>query len=379
MWYLDNNATTSVAPEVLEAMLPFLTERWGNPSSVYRFGQEISQAIDTAREQVANLIGATKSGVIFTSGATESNNTAVRSALAAQKVKRHLVTSKVEHSSIMGLARQLENEGFEITFVGVDGSGQLDIAELEAALRPDTALVSLIWANNETGVLFPIERVGALCRERDIPFHTDAVQALGKIPCRVQDLPVDFLSLSAHKFHAPKGIGALYVRPNTPFVPLIIGGQQEARRRGGTENVPHIVGMGYAAELAVERLSEMAPRVGRLRDRLEEELIAKLPQTRCNGYRAKRLPNTSNLSFSGADGEALALALDAKGVCVSTGSACTSGSVEPSHVLKAMGVTAREARSAIRFSLGHQTTEEDVDRVLPLIISTVEAVRQATP
>lgn len=374
--YFDSNATTSVAPEVLEAMLPYLTEEWGNPSSPYRLGKRLVEPIEAAREAVASLVGADSSEIIFTSCGTESINTAITSCLYSQPAKRHVVTTAVEHSATMKSCAALEKRGYEVTYLPVNRDGSLDPRAVEKALRPDTAVVSIMWANNETGVLFPIAKIAALCRERAVLIHTDAVQTPGKLAIDVGELGVDLLSLSAHKLHGPKGIGSLYVRKGTPFWPLVIGGHQEEGHRGGTENVPYIAGFGRAAELAraIGPLDRNA--LAALRDSLENEILAAIPGTSRNGAREPRLPNTSSISFAGIDAEALLLLLDQLEICASSGSACTTGSVAPSHVLTAMGLNPTEARSTLRFSLDYETTREDVAYLmnhLPRLVAELRA------
>jgi len=374
--YFDSNATTSVAPEVLQAMLPYLTEEWGNPSSPYRLGKRLVEPIEAAREAVAALVGADSSEIIFTSCGTESINTAITSCLYSQPAKRHVVTTAIEHSATMKSCAALEKRGYEVTYLPVNRDGALDLRAVGKALRPDTAVVSIMWANNETGVLFPIAKIAAMCRERAILIHTDAVQTPGKLAIDVNELDVDLLSLSAHKLHGPKGIGSLYVRKGTPFWPLIIGGHQEEGNRGGTENVPYIAAFGRAAELARAIGSQDRQTLAALRDSLEDEVLARIPGTSRNGAKEPRLPNTSSLSFAGVDAEALLLLLDQLGVCASSGSACTTGSMAPSHVLTAMGLNPAEARSTIRFSLDYETTGEDIAYLmshLPRLISELRA------
>ena len=362
--YFDNNATTRVLPEVAEVMLPFLTEHYGNPSSIHRFGSQVGQKIAEARAQVAALIDAADPvEVMFTSCGTEGDNAAIRGILEAQPQKRHIVTTQVEHPAVLGLCQHLEKKGYRITWLGVDQDGALDLEELRAVLSDDTALVSIMWANNETGVIFPIAEIGAIVRSKGIPFHVDGVQAAGKLPLKVKDLPVDLLTISGHKFHAPKGVGALYVRRGIPFPPFIIGGHQECNRRAGTENVAAIIGMGKAAEIALGRLAEDGTRVKKLRDQLETLLVDSCPDSRVNGYRQPRLPNTLNISFRYLEGESILVLLDQQGICASTGSACTAGSSEPSHVLRAMKVPADWLQGAVRFSLSRFNTEAEVDYV----------------
>jgi len=378
-YYFDHNATTPVAPEVLEAMLPFLTEHWGNPSSAYSFGHELAQHLDEARSRVAALINAEPREIIFTSCGTESINAALQSAVATRPDKRHVVTTAVEHSATLKFCNYLQKRGYEVTCLPVNSDGALDLHELEHALRPDTAVVSVMWANNETGVLFAIAEIAAICRWKGVLFHTDAVQAAGKVPIDVREAEIDFLSLSAHKLHAPKGIGLLYVKRHTRFQPYIIGGGQERSRRGGTENVPYIVAFGRAAELALANLDEKKTRVRRLRDRLEEGLLATIPGSSLNGPKEPRLPNTCNVAFEGVEAEGILLLLDQAGICVSSGSACTTGSLEPSHVLVAMGCSAGRARSSIRFSLGIRNTDAEVDYVLQQLPPIIEKLRALAP
>jgi cysteine desulfurase len=374
--YFDNNATTPVSPEVAEAVLPYLTEFYGNPSSIHRFGAQVGEAIAAARQQVAALIGAADPvEVIFTGSGTEGDNAAIRGMLEARPDRRHIVTTQVEHPAVLGLCQHLERKGYRITWLGVDESGALDLAELRAALTDDTALVSVMWANNETGVIFPVEQIGEIVRSRGIPFHVDAVQAAGKIPVRVQELPIDLLTISAHKFYAPKGVGALYVRRGITFPPFLIGGHQERNRRAGTENVAAIVGMGKAAEVALQRLAEDARHAGQLRDLLESLLLESCPGSRVNGQGQNRVPNTSNISFRYLEGESILVLLDQAGICASTGSACTAGSSEPSHVLRAMQAPADWLQGAVRFSLGRFNTEDEVRYVNQMVPSIVQRLQ----
>jgi cysteine desulfurase len=374
--YLDNNATTRPAPEVVQAMLVHLTERYGNPSSVHRFGQLARQGIDEARAQVANLIRCADSELTFTGGGTEAINTVVRGLLAARAPRKRVVTSTVEHSATRELCQQLAREGAEIVEIPVDQGGLLDLEQLRQSVTEETALVSLLWANNETGVLFPVREVAEVCKARRVPFHCDGTQAVGKLPVDVKALGVDAMSFAAHKFHGPKGVGAYYARRGLRIRPLLIGGPQETGRRGGTENVPGIVGMGKAAELAVAALPQME-RVAQLRDRLERGILERIEGAAVNGSTAQRLPNTTNIGFPRLEAEAILLLLSEQGVCASAGAACSSGSLEPSHVLKAMQVDERLAHGAIRFSLSRYTTEAEVDRaleVLPGVIRRLQAV-----
>jgi len=379
MIYLDNNATTRVAPEVLDAMKPYLGEFFGNPSSAHTLGREMKRAIDNSREQVANLIGtADVNEIVFTSCGSESDNWAIRGVLASQPGKKHIVTTLVEHEAVRNLCRLLENDGYEVTWLGVDHNGELDLENLRAALRPDTALVSTMLANNETGVLFPIEKIGRIVRENsNAVFHVDGVQAVGKVPIDLKNTAVDLFALSGHKLHAPQGIGALYIRRGISLSPLIIGGAQEQGRRAGTSAVPNIVGLGAACRLALE--DDGHARIERLRNRLEDEILNQIPNTRLNGVadRSKRLPNTANISFEYVDGQNILLHLDQAGICVSTGSACHSTTHESSPTLHAMNVPYTAAQGSIRFSLGRYNTESDIDTtlsVLPEIIAKLAAM-----
>ncbi len=377
--YFDNNATTRIAPEVVDAMLPFLRDHYGNPSSAYQFGKEAGEHIKTAREKVAALIHADPRDVIFTSCGTESNNSAIHSALVTQPGKRHVVTTAVEHSANIKFCEFLQKRGYEVTFLPVEPDGMVDIHLLERAVRPDTAIVSIMWANNETGVVYPIEEAAAICRSKGVLFHTDAVQTPGKIDINVTETGVDFLSLSAHKLHAPKGIGILYVKKRTKYQPYVIGGGQEQGRRGGTENVASMVGFGRAAELAMASLNDENTRVRALRDKLESTILRTIPNTLRNGDAANRLPNTSNIAFDFVEAESILLLLDQAGICASSGSACTTGSLDPSHVLVAMGLSPSRARGSIRFSLGIYNTAEEVDYVLAQLPPIIEKLRAVSP
>jgi cysteine desulfurase len=377
--YLDNNATTRVAPEVVEAMVPFLSELWGNPSSAYQFGRQVASHIEAARAKVADLIHADPREIVFTSCGTESNNSAINAALVTQPGKRHVLTTAIEHSANIKFCESLQERGYEATFLPVEPDGSLDLHLLEKSIRPDTAIVSVMWANNETGVIFPIEEIAAICRSKGVPFHTDAVQAPGKLKIDVAELGVDFLSLSAHKLHAPKGIGLLHVKRRSKYQPYIIGGNQEQGRRGGTENVANIVAFGRAAELAVASLSDENTRIRALRDRLEKTILSTIPNTFRNGSRNNRLPNTSNIAFDFVEAEAILLLLDQLGICASSGSACTTGSLDPSHVLTAMGLSPTRSRGSIRFSLGIYNTAEDVDYLLEHLPCIIARLRSTSP
>jgi cysteine desulfurase len=378
VYYFDNNATTPVAPEVVEAMLPFLREFWGNPSSAYHFGNQLTKPIDEARIKVAALINAEPREVVFTSCGTESINSALHSALATQPQKRHILTTAVEHSATMNFCQFLQKQGFEVTYLPVDSAGHLDLRLLEQSIRPDTALVSVMYANNETGVLFPINEIAALCRSKGVLCHTDAVQTPGKLKLDVKTLDVDFLSLSAHKLYAPKGVGMLYVKRRTKYQPYVIGGHQERSRRGGTENVASIAAFGRAAELAQATLDDENTRVRGLRDRLEKFILETIPNTARNGDEP-RVPNTSNITFDFVEAEAILMLFDQAGICASSGSACTTGSLDPSHVLTAMGLSSARARGSVRFSLGIYNTAEDVDYLLQNLPPIIAKLRALSP
>jgi cysteine desulfurase len=380
--YMDNNATTRIAPEVIDAMMPYLTEYYGNPSSMHNFGGQVGREVAKAREKVANLLGAEPEEITFTSCGTESDSTAVLSALQAFPKKRHIVTTRVEHPAIKTLCDNLDKltgHRHRVTRLKVASDGTLDLDEYQAALEDDTAIVSIMWANNETGVIFPIEEMAAIAKKRGILFHTDAVQAVGKIPINLNNLDVDFLSLSGHKLHSPKGVGVLYVRRGTAFVPFLAGGHQERGRRGGTENVASIIGLGKACELAAEKMKEENSKVRALRDKLENGLLSTVPSSMLNGHKTDRLPNTANISFEFVEGEAILLHLNRYNICASSGSACTSGSLEPSHVLRAMGVPFTAAHGSIRFSLSVYNTEDEVDFVLEKIPSIIASLREMSP
>ena len=373
--YLDNNATTPLDPAVIEEMLPFLTEFYGNPSSGYAFAAKARKAIDLARERLAALLGCEPSEIVFTSGGTESNNAVIHSALQVDPRGKHIVTSAVEHSAVLRPCQDLEKQGCFVTFLGVDRDGNVDLAELEAEIRPETALVSMMWANNETGVLFPVEKIAEICRRKSVLFHTDAVQATGKIPMRLRNTAINFLSLSAHKFHGPKGVGALYVNRRTRFSPLIAGGGQENGRRGGTENVASIVGLGKAAELAAKYLADGKCSIQSMRDRFEKAVLETVSGASVNGAGAPRIPNTSSLSFEGIESSAALLLLDRHGICCSAGSACRTGSQEASHVLHAMNPNGDGARRSLRFSFGRFNTDAQIDRAIGIVPKVIEKLR----
>jgi len=377
--YLDNNATTQVAEEVLEAMLPYFREFYGNPSSMHTFGGQVGQKIRAAREQVAALIGALPEEIIFTSCGTESDNSAIRSALTTQPDKKHIVTSRVEHPAVRALCAHLSTQGYRITELPVDKNGILDLENLEKSMTPDTAVVSLMWGNNETGVIFPVEEAAAMAHDRGILFHTDAVQTVGKIHINMKNNVIDMLSISGHKLHAPKGIGVLYIRRGTKYVPYLIGGHQEKERRGVTENAPSIIGLGKACELAAKNMEKENTYVKKLRDKLEAELLKRIPQSRVNGDTNDRLPNTTNISFEYVEGEAILLLMNELGICASSGSACTSGSLQPSHVLRAMGVPFTMAHGSVRFSLSIYNTDKEIDFVIEKMPGIIERLRGMSP
>jgi cysteine desulfurase len=377
--YLDNNATTKVDEAVFEEMRPYFCELYGNPSSMHFFGGQVQKKVDEARSRVAALLGASPEEIIFTACGTESDNTAIRSAIETFPEKRHIITTRVEHPAVLTLCRNLTKRGYRVTELNVDGAGQLAMDELKAALDDDTAIVSVMYANNETGVVFPIEEIGQLVKEKGALFHTDAVQAVGKIPLDMGKSSIDMLSLSGHKLHAPKGIGALYLRRGTPYRPFLVGGHQEKNRRAGTEATSSIIALGKACELAAHHMGEENTRVKSLRDRLERELMALIPNARINGGAAPRLPNTLSIAFEFVEGELILLYLSEKGICASSGSACTSGSLEPSHVLRAMGVPFTCAHGSIRFSLSRFTTDEEIDTVIRELPSIIRRGREMSP
>ena len=377
--YVDNNATTRVAPEVFEEMRPYFTELYGNPSSMHSFGGKASNKIKAARASVADLIGASPEEIVLTSCGTESDSTAIRAAIESYPEKKHIITTRVEHPAVKNLCEFLSQKGYRITFVPVDAEGKLDTNYLFEHLTEDTAIVSIMWANNESGVIFPIEPVSKAVKEKGVVFHTDAVQAVGKIPVDMKATGVDMLSLSGHKFHGPKGIGALYVRKRTKFSPFLIGGHQESGRRGGTENVASIIGLGKASELAAAHIEDVNTRVRALRDRLENELLSKISNARINGDKDRRLPNTTSIGFEFVEGEAILLMMNEFGICASSGSACTSGSLEPSHVLRAMGVPFTSAHGSIRFSLSIYSTEAEIDLIVEKLPPIIEHLRELSP
>lgn len=377
--YFDNNATTKVAPEVFEAMTPYLTELYGNPSSIHHFGGQLADKVEEARGSLAALLGADPSNVIFTSCGTESDNAAIFSALLNCPKRNKIVVSTVEHPAVLSLAKELERRNYRVSRIPVKGNGALDMAAAEELIDEETAIVSVMWANNETGNIYPVEQLAALAHKKGALFHTDAVQAVGKVPIHLKGSEIDFLSLSGHKLHAPKGIGALYVRRGVRFRPYLIGGHQESGRRAGTENLPSIVGLGVAAKLAAENIAAEQNYVASLRDHLENEILKNIPGTRVNGDISSRLPNTSNISFECIEGESILMLLDMYGIAASSGSACTTGSLEPSHVLRAMGVPYMAAHGAIRFSFSRYNTMEEVDFVLEKLPPVIQKLREISP
>jgi cysteine desulfurase len=378
--YLDYNSTTPVAPEVLDAMLPYFSREAGNASSIHSPGQRARAAVERARAAVAELLGARPAEIVFTSGGTESDNLAIRGIVAAATGSpKHVISTQIEHHAVLNTCQALERDGVEVTYVPVSAQGVVDPDAIRRALRPETVLISVMHANNELGTVQPVEEIGKIAAEADVYFHVDAVQSAGKLPIRVDEIGADLLSISAHKIRGPKGVGALYVRKGTRLRPLFYGGHHERDRRPGTENVPGIVGLGRAAELAAANLAADAARVRALRDRLERELIARVPHTRVNGAGAPRTPNTANIVFPFVEGEALVIALDLKGMACSTGAACSAGAVEPSHVLTAIGLAPEDARASLRFSLGHDTTDDDIDYAIQVIPAAVEHLRELSP
>jgi len=379
VYYFDNNATSRVAPEVVKEMEPFFGELYGNPSSMHFFGGGNQKYLDLARQRVAGLLGAAPEEIIFTSCGTESDSTALWSAIRSWPEKKHLITTRVEHPAVLNVCKFMESQGYRVTYLPVDAAGQLNLEDLKAALTPDTALVSIMWANNETGVIFPVEEAARITHARGALFHTDAVQAVGKLPINLKDTKIDMLSLSGHKLHAPKGIGALYVRKGARFAPFLQGGHQERGRRAGTENVPYIAGLGKAAELARLHINTETQQAKKLRDRLETELLKIIPNSKINGNPELRLPNTTNISFEFVEGESILLLLSEKGIAASSGSACTSGSLEPSHVLRAMGVPYTFAHGSVRFSLSRYNTDEDIDTVIKVMPDIIKRLREISP
>ncbi|MHC4518711.1 MAG: cysteine desulfurase NifS [Planctomycetota bacterium] len=377
--YFDNNATTKVAEEVYEAMQPYFCDLYGNPSSMHTFGGQVGGAVRQAREQVANLLGCHPSEVVFTSCGTESDSTAILGTLAAVPHRRKVITTRVEHPAVLTVCRDLENRGYEVIELGVDKQGRLDLDELAGQLSDDTALVTIMSANNETGTIFPVERIAEMVTSRGIAFHTDAVQIVGKVPLDLSTSRISLLSLSGHKLHAPKGVGVLYVRKGTRIAPFLLGGHQESGRRAGTENVPGIVGLGKACELAARHMDDENTRVKGLRDKLEKAILETCPDSQVNGDPQSRLPNTTNISFEYIEGEAILLMLDRYDICASSGSACTSGSLEPSHVLRAMGVPFTAAHGSIRYSLSRYNTEAEVDFTIEKMPQIIQRLRELSP
>lgn len=380
--YTDNNATNKIDERVLEAMMPYLTSEYGNPSSMHDFGGKVHLAVDKAREQVAEAIGASASEIIFTASGSESNNMALRSVMETLPDRRHVITSKVEHPCVYNVIKWMEDEqGYRATYLGVDREGMLNLDELEAAITPKTAIISIMWANNETGVIFPVEKIAEIVKKKNprTLVHVDGVQALGKIPVDMSSTLIDMMSISGHKFHAPKGVGALYVRKGTPIVPFIIGGHQERGKRAGTENVASIVGMGKAAELAKAYLEDEQTRIKGLRDKLEKAILEKVPNAKLNGNKESRVPNTTNISFEYIEGELILLNLSDLGICASSGSACTSGSLEPSHVLRAMEVPFTAIHGSVRFSLSRFNTEEEIDYIIEQVPPIIQKLGDISP
>lgn len=378
--YFDHNATTPVHEDVFEAMLPFLKDEWGNPSSIHWAGRGPKKAVEDAREKTAALFNCTAPEVIFTSSGTEGDNHAIKGVAYAKKDKgNHIITSKVEHPAVLNTCKQLAKEGFDITYLNVDADGLISLDELEKAVTPKTILISLMYANNETGVIFPIREACEIAKKKGVTFHTDAVQAAGKIPVDIQRLGVDLMTISGHKLYGPKGVGALFVKRGVRLVPLIHGGHHERNRRGGTENVAGLAGLGKACELACRDMERETAHLTELRNRLETGMTVKVPHVKVNGHLEKRLPNTSNISFEFVEGESLLLNLDMKGIAASSGSACTSGSLEPSHVLVSMGVAMELSHGSVRFSLGRSNTKEDVDFLIEIMPPIVERMRSMSP
>lgn len=378
--YLDNNATTPIHPEVLEAMLPYLSEEFGNPSRIHWAGRKPRKAIDDAREKIAKLLNSDASEIIFTSCGSEGDNLAIKGIAESKRDKgNHIITTKVEHPAVLATCKYLAKTGYDVTFLDVDTQGMLDLDQLKKAITPKTVLITIMFANNETGVMFPIEEIGKIAKEHNITFHTDAVQGVGKVPIDVKKMNIDLLTVSGHKLYAPKGVGALYVKRGVRLAPLLHGGHQERNRRGGTENTAGIVALGKACEIAARDMEAEMKHIASLRDRLEKGLMQKISHVRLNGHPTKRIPNTANMSFEFAEGESLLLNLDMKGIAASSGSACTSGTLEPSHVLVAMGVPLEASHSSVRFSLGRGNTVEDIDYVIEALPAMVERMRSMSP
>jgi len=378
--YFDHNATTPVSEEVFEAMLPYLKDEWGNPSSIHWAGRGPRKGVDDAREQVAALLGCTPLEVVFTSSGTEGDNHAIKGAVFSKRAKgNHIITTTVEHPAVLNTVKYLEKTGFEATYLGVDNQGMLDLDELRAAIRPETVLISVMYANNETGTIFPVAEIAEIAKEHGVLFHTDAVQAAGKLPIDMKELKADLVTISGHKLYGPKGVGALFVRRGVKLTPLIHGGHHERNRRGGTENVAGLVGLGKAAEIAVRDMADEVAHLTTLRDRIETGLTEKIPHVYLNGHPDKRLPNTVNLSFEFVEGESLLLSLDMMGIAASSGSACTSGSLEPSHVMLAMGLTHELSHGSVRFSLGRSNTAEDVEKLIEVMPPIVDRMRSMSP
>jgi len=377
--YLDNNATTCIVPEVLDSMLPYLTELYGNPSSMHSFGAQVAKGIRRSREQVASLLCASPDEILFTSCGTESDSTAIYGTLARDRNRRHIITTSVEHPAVLEVCRYLAKTGHDVTFLAVDQQGCIEVSQVEKAIKRNTALITMMWANNETGVLFPVEAIAELASERGIPFHTDAVQVVGKIQLNLDRIPIALASLSGHKLHAPKGVGVLYVKKHMRIDPFLRGGHQEGGRRGGTENVASIVGLGVACEIASRRIEEERQYVMRLRDHLESEILRRIPETVRHGHPEQRLPNTSSIGFRYVEGEAILLSLSRHNIAASSGSACTSGSLEPSHVLKAMSVNPTVLNGTIRFSLSRYNTREEIDIVLSELERIIHRLREMSP
>lgn len=379
MIYFDNNATTKVAPEVFDAMLPFLKDLYGNPSSMHTFGGQVEKHITRSRESIANLLDCASSEIVFTGCGTESDNAAIKGVLAAMPEKRKIITTRVEHPAVLTTCRELEDQGYRLVELGVNKDGQIDLDELKAEVDEDTAIVSIMYANNETGVIFPIDKIAEIVKAKDVVFHTDAIQAVGKIPLNLNKSNIDLFSLSGHKLHAPKGVGVLYIKKGTRISPFIVGGHQEKSRRAGTENVAGIVALGKAAELAAKSIQQENTKVKKLRDKLENAILKTCTGAMLNGDKINRLPNTTNISFEFIEGEAILLLLDQFGICASSGSACTSGSLEPSHVMRAMGVPFTAAHGSIRFSLSIYNTEDEVDFVIEKMPQIVNRLRELSP